>query len=942
MVLLRKNTILRRCTALVIAASLLCPPAYAQGIQLPPAGDKVALSSWAVPPLLKGLKVYPDNPFRFDFLLDKGHSKSSQGRLEIDAGRLIRYFMTTLTIPEKDLWVNLSPYEKDRIIPEALGVTEMGRDMLAQDYILKQVTASLMDPEGKTGKAFWDKVYAQAQRRYGTIDIPVDTFNKVWVMPDKAVVDEYNNMAFVVDSKLKVMVEEDYLALEKNATSSMTNKIGSDIVREVIIPVLTQEVNEGENFVLLRQVYHSLILAAWYKRKIKESMLDKVYVERNKIAGVDLVDKAQKEKIYAQYLEAFRKGVYNYIKEEYDAVKREIIPRKYFSGGESFTDDAMDPILVIKKVGASQVGADLPGDFSAIAVVVDPVSGAGDHSTKVLLANELSEEVFEKKWAEYIQKEGLGQYEKLLPLFTREVKESLLDDPALRPVFLQILPTHSMGEIVVLEENNNLIHQKIGQKTLMDYMEQYSSFLVSGDVAKTNNLASKDGIQLLVGVTDRPSDNTMYPLFQVANGRQVFFPLPDGTWLGVKGAGQFIDPKKLPHYPEEDKEHPVNSRHTGVASEKYAQRAMRGAPFFTESPREFVQFLGYRRINDLPDGNGNLVSVTELKNPSGGGDLNPVLVFNRTLTPQRLVKLPQLVQTDPGLQHLSRKLSRVLSGLGLLPIGTGLNAADLILMVMKNRGKAEALKQNKGWFKVTLHSQDMTLAGEEADNIEWVPYQDYIQLVLKGLATQDDDKELLIRSKLSTAGMFSTVYALSNMIRRLPYDQKSILFPSPSIALKVLFESYFSSLDENYLAIWAKRYGNSVRSLPTRLWDERMDFFHPSSDSVIFENMKFTGEVYSSILSLAQEEMSRRKKNIDRFGKTGNSDNKVDNGGIDFNTGKLNLLLEHIGGEIKFNINPVMLEQLQGAVGFNPVILDIQTIPGLSQFIGIGTEQIGK
>ncbi len=66
--------------------------------------------------------------------------------------------MTSLTVPEGDLWVNLSPYEPDRIVPQALGQTEMGRDLLAQDYLLKQITASLMNPEGESGKKFWERI----------------------------------------------------------------------------------------------------------------------------------------------------------------------------------------------------------------------------------------------------------------------------------------------------------------------------------------------------------------------------------------------------------------------------------------------------------------------------------------------------------------------------------------------------------------------------------------------------------------------------------------------------------------------------------------------------------------------------------------------------------------------------------------------------------------
>ena len=106
------------------------------------------------PPVLKGLKVYPREPLRLDFILDPGTSSDAGGDLQKESGKHIRYFLASLTIPEKDLWVNLSPYENNRIVPEAFGKTEMGRDLLEQDYILKQLTASLLYPEGETGKKF--------------------------------------------------------------------------------------------------------------------------------------------------------------------------------------------------------------------------------------------------------------------------------------------------------------------------------------------------------------------------------------------------------------------------------------------------------------------------------------------------------------------------------------------------------------------------------------------------------------------------------------------------------------------------------------------------------------------------------------------------------------------------------------------------------------------
>ena len=346
-----KRSVKRSIASLTLVAfmAMSVPSSYAQNVVLPAPGTMVALSEAYAPPLLKGIKVYPDNPFRLDFILDKGSSSDPAVKLKDESSRLIKYFLASVTVPEKDLWVNLSPYEKDRIVPDAFGVTEMGRDLLAQDYMLKQITASVIYPEGEVGKAFWAKVYAEAQRRYGTSDVPVDTFNKVWIVPEKATVYENKDAAFVVESKLKVMLESDYVAATQNMEmvrrgGSVTRppepdpqELGKQILRDVVIPILEKEVNEGRNFARLRQVYDSLILAAWFKDKVKESIFGKAYVDRNKIAGVAINDKVEKEKIWAQYVESFKKGAYNLIREEKDVVSGEMIPRKYFSGGVIFT-----------------------------------------------------------------------------------------------------------------------------------------------------------------------------------------------------------------------------------------------------------------------------------------------------------------------------------------------------------------------------------------------------------------------------------------------------------------------------------------------------------------------------------------------------------------------------------------------------------------------------
>ncbi|MBF0521436.1 MAG: methyltransferase domain-containing protein [Candidatus Omnitrophica bacterium] len=334
----------------LIVLFIFIPQTLFAQITLPTPGTMVTTSASFVPPMLKGMKVDLKQPFQFDFILDTGNSNLQDDDLKDESNKLIRYFLSSLTIPEKDLWVNLSPYEKNRIIPDEFGTTEMGRDLLAQDYILKQITASLMYPENATGKAFWQKVYKKAYDLYGTTDIPTDTFNKVWIVPDKAVV--YENptpksgeaTVFVVEAKLKVMLEEDYFATSNTVGAGFPrhedkgrgNRAPTAIIKEVIIPILEKEVNEGANFAQLRQVYYSLILAKWYKDSLKESILNRKYSDQKKVDGVDLAGKKDKQEIYEQYLKAFKKGAFNYIKEEYDPTTQALIPRKYFSGGANF------------------------------------------------------------------------------------------------------------------------------------------------------------------------------------------------------------------------------------------------------------------------------------------------------------------------------------------------------------------------------------------------------------------------------------------------------------------------------------------------------------------------------------------------------------------------------------------------------------------------------
>jgi len=300
------------------------------------------------PLIPKGLNIYPDNPLKFDFLLDTGDENFNDKDFKEESGKLIKYFLASMTTPEEEMWVNLSPYEENRVLGKGLEATDMGRDLLKLDYILKQMMASIMYPEHDIGSTYWDKVYKIAYEKYGTTDIPLNTFNKVWIVPESAKVFEHSKGAVIVETNLDVMLESDYLALMKNkglAEDGISelelnevkdaNVTISKVIKDVLIPELKKEVNHGKTFAKLRQIYRSMILASWFKKKLKRSLLGQVYVDQNKIQGIDIHDTEFKDKVYQQYVQSFQKGEYDIIKDGYDINRQTAVSRRYFSGGLS-------------------------------------------------------------------------------------------------------------------------------------------------------------------------------------------------------------------------------------------------------------------------------------------------------------------------------------------------------------------------------------------------------------------------------------------------------------------------------------------------------------------------------------------------------------------------------------------------------------------------------
>lgn len=252
------------------------------------------------PLLVRGLRVNGLDASEMNFVVDGGNDDPSPIHQRRENDKCLDYFMTSLAVKEDNLWVNLSAYESNRMLPKELEGTIMGRDMLAQDCLLKRFTASLLHPDHRIGRQYWHEVYRKAAELFGTAEVPLDTYQKVWVLPKHTTVYESRGadlppevraffpgtdvhpedyFGFVVDAELDVKTETDLFALRhnydaQNSPAYRINEFTLKLFEEMVLPVIHHEVNHGKNFALLRQIYHGIILAYWYKNHVdyKEKM----------------------------------------------------------------------------------------------------------------------------------------------------------------------------------------------------------------------------------------------------------------------------------------------------------------------------------------------------------------------------------------------------------------------------------------------------------------------------------------------------------------------------------------------------------------------------------------------------------------------------------------------------------------------------------------------
>ncbi|MBF0532878.1 MAG: hypothetical protein HQL23_07275 [Candidatus Omnitrophica bacterium] len=287
----------------------------------------------------------------FRLLLDKGDAKAlPSSAIESTAKILFNYFVVGIALPNSAFWVNLKPDAPDRILDDRLAKTDMGKVLLEADLQLKKDTAKFTSPDMPEGKAYWEKLYKKAAALYGTEDVAIPTMVRPWIVPAEIIMreqrteDEGRNTesripsgAYIYKATLKVMLEQDYLNNTdaynfKDPRGKALNEYAAKLAREMIIPMLTQEVNTAPRYAALRQVYYSLIMAQWFKSRFKNKPgVYSAMIDKENLAGLTSKKSWSPQTYFKAYNKSFKEGEYNIDRDV--GTDSEPLVRNYISGG---------------------------------------------------------------------------------------------------------------------------------------------------------------------------------------------------------------------------------------------------------------------------------------------------------------------------------------------------------------------------------------------------------------------------------------------------------------------------------------------------------------------------------------------------------------------------------------------------------------------------------
>lgn len=275
-------------------------------------------------------------------------------------------FFIGLTIPNDKFWVNLNPWEPDRIIEEDLDATDVGKIMLEADLQMKKDFCKYKDPcTSKIGETYWglldekreELIKKCMQKHLGQIkdikNVQFQVATRHWIVPNSVDVYEGGNEVYIANSTLDIysepayehstyeIVNQDAFFVSKACKddfSEATKEYGryaKELEEETILPLVVHVVNHGKNYSDLRCVYNSLALAQWYKEHTEYTTgIFSELVDSGNLTGFGSLDTWSSKEIWERYVKSYEEGEYHCWKNTTSESGRYAITEsKFYQGG---------------------------------------------------------------------------------------------------------------------------------------------------------------------------------------------------------------------------------------------------------------------------------------------------------------------------------------------------------------------------------------------------------------------------------------------------------------------------------------------------------------------------------------------------------------------------------------------------------------------------------
>ncbi|WP_445398102.1 hypothetical protein ACSMX9_27865 [Streptomyces sp. LE64] len=216
-------------------------------------------------------------------------------------------FFVWLSLPRRDLWVNLHPHQPDRIVEERLGRTDAGRVLLEADLRMKRTVGEIIHPRTALGKRYWQGV------QEGCVS------SRNWIVPGPASIHQDGEALYILDAPLDVKMETEQVT-SAGRTAGVPDCPGQDpaaearyehLERTLVLPRLRKAVNTAPEYAALRRVHLARVAAEWYRELSAGG--DTTYgalVDSGDVTEWRLTDGWEPREVFDEFVVSYTEGEY--------------------------------------------------------------------------------------------------------------------------------------------------------------------------------------------------------------------------------------------------------------------------------------------------------------------------------------------------------------------------------------------------------------------------------------------------------------------------------------------------------------------------------------------------------------------------------------------------------------------------------------------------------